>query len=448
MRDKDPPPFGYTFSDDFFAGPSTTFDAEGQPQGQGQSLLNDTENQSLADFFSNTDPFLLTEPNPLPSPLDSKDAVWDYNNWSDFIAPATVHGVTTTIPDQAHLHQNYYHEPTFTPTLHENHLGNTQDDLQAASTLFNTTQAPYANGRSHSYHAPHLDNTTVSSASGSSHNSRPMVITPHGPLHEQLAALLPKHTENGTLDAQLAAQWAANRASEQIQQHEAEHNPTYQKPNFKRSYTFGTDNSFNNPAGFSASQNQGSSDATTRQSQHDLERSQYLVRSIVGVPEPATSMPALPVHADDMSEDEKSEHGTSGEESSDNPPKKRRKSKYRVGKDSPRKAARNGKNRKASLLEENNKKKRASAAAQKLQRENLTEEQKRSNHILSEQKRRNLIKRGFDDLHDLVPEIRNGGLSKSSVLTEAGNFLEKLIQDNNAFWQLAGGGATGGPTSG
>jgi hypothetical protein len=74
-----------------------------------------------------------------------------------------------------------------------------------------------------------------------------------------------------------------------------------------------------------------------------------------------------------------------------------------------------------------------------LQRENLTEAQKRSNHILSEQKRRNLIKRGFDDLHDLVPEIRNGGQSKSGILTETANFLEKIIEDNKTFQKLAGG---------
>ena len=73
---------------------------------------------------------------------------------------------------------------------------------------------------------------------------------------------------------------------------------------------------------------------------------------------------------------------------------------------------------------------RKSTANSKSQRENLTEEQKRSNHILSEQKRRNLIKQGFDDLHELVPEIRNGGLSKSAVLNEAANFLQQLIDDN------------------
>lgn len=67
----------------------------------------------------------------------------------------------------------------------------------------------------------------------------------------------------------------------------------------------------------------------------------------------------------------------------------------------------------------------------KAPRENLTEEQKRSNHIQSEQKRRNLIKHGFDELHVLVPELRAGGLSKSMVLTEGANYLDQLIAANN-----------------
>ncbi|KAI8934552.1 hypothetical protein NX059_008251 [Plenodomus lindquistii] len=460
MGDKDPPPFGCmpvlaarcapaltdmradTFSDDFFADPLSTFDADAPPPGPpGQSLLNDMENQSLADFFSNTDPFHLTDPASLTSPLDSKDAAWDYNNWGDFMAPAVVHRVTTTIPDQAQLQHNYYHEPTFTPAMQPDHLGNTPDDLQAAETLFHTTQPSYATARAHGHHGqptPQLD-TAVRSASTSSQSGRPMVITPHGPITEQLAALLPNHTDNGNLDAQLAAHWATNKVTEHIHKHYADTNPVFRKPNLKQSYTFGTDGSFNNRSGFLPSPNHGHSDTTARQSQHNLDHSQLLVRSIVGALEPATSPPAQPVHTDDVSEDGKSGDGTSGDESSDKPPKKRRKNTSRVAKESPRKATRTGKTRKTVLLEDGSKKKRASAAAQKLQRENLTEEQKRNNHILSEQKRRNLIKRGFDDLHDLVPEIRNGGLSKSSVLTEAGNFLEKLIQDNQALWKLVGG---------
>lgn len=99
-------------------------------------------------------------------------------------------------------------------------------------------------------------------------------------------------------------------------------------------------------------------------------------------------------------------------------------------------AATFAKSRRMSVDDRIKKPRRKSVAGQKAQRENLTEEQKRNNHILSEQKRRNLIKRGFDDLHDLVPEIRNGGLSKSGVLTEAANFLQQLIEDNKRYTAL------------
>ncbi|OJJ01542.1 hypothetical protein ASPVEDRAFT_83073 [Aspergillus versicolor CBS 583.65] len=69
----------------------------------------------------------------------------------------------------------------------------------------------------------------------------------------------------------------------------------------------------------------------------------------------------------------------------------------------------------------------------KTPRENLTEEQKRSNHILSEQKRRNLIRQGFEDLCILVPGLRGGGFSKSAMLTQAADWLEDVIRGNNTL---------------
>ena len=68
-------------------------------------------------------------------------------------------------------------------------------------------------------------------------------------------------------------------------------------------------------------------------------------------------------------------------------------------------------------------------------RENLTEEQKRANHILSEQKRRNLIKQGFEDLCSLVPELRNGGFSKSAILVQAAEWLEGILKGNEELRQ-------------
>ncbi|KAJ2972711.1 hypothetical protein NQ176_g7003 [Zarea fungicola] len=64
-------------------------------------------------------------------------------------------------------------------------------------------------------------------------------------------------------------------------------------------------------------------------------------------------------------------------------------------------------------------------------RENLTESQKRENHIRSEQKRRTLIKEGFDDLCELVPGLKGGGFSKSTMLTMAAEWLEELLQGND-----------------
>ncbi|KAH7090444.1 hypothetical protein FB567DRAFT_438163, partial [Paraphoma chrysanthemicola] len=335
-----------TFNGSFLDPDPTAYDAS-------QPLLTDLETQSIADFFTNTDPFHLSDPHAFAPAADTKDTIDGFSDWPNFVTPATVHGVSTTIPDQSHLHTNFFNDNTFAQQpLHPNHYGNTHDDLQAAETLFNNSQNTYNNNNNNNNHRSHSFQGLPSSSQAPpttnapifDQNGKPFVLTPHGLINEQLAALLPKYGEEGTIDAQLAAQWAA-------------------------------------------------------------------------------------------SDDEQSEDATSDEDEDDQPSRKRRKSSN--GKSS-QKRARHAKARKVSAVEESSKKKRGSAA-QKAQRENLTEEQKRSNHILSEQKRRNLIKRGFDELHDLVPEIRNGGLSKSSVLTEAANFLEKLIEENIAFRQLAGG---------
>ncbi|TVY51106.1 hypothetical protein LCER1_G005867 [Lachnellula cervina] len=75
----------------------------------------------------------------------------------------------------------------------------------------------------------------------------------------------------------------------------------------------------------------------------------------------------------------------------------------------------------------------AGAAAAKAARENLTEDQKRENHIRSEQKRRTLIREGFEDLGELVPGLRGGGFSKSAVLIMSADWLEDLIEGNQVL---------------
>jgi hypothetical protein len=77
--------------------------------------------------------------------------------------------------------------------------------------------------------------------------------------------------------------------------------------------------------------------------------------------------------------------------------------------------------------------KSTASSTHKPSRENLTDDQKRENHIRSEQRRRTLIKIGFDDLGKLVPGLRNDGgpLSKSTVLEKAAIYLETILEGNH-----------------
>ncbi|PHH93178.1 hypothetical protein CDD83_10727 [Cordyceps sp. RAO-2017] len=81
----------------------------------------------------------------------------------------------------------------------------------------------------------------------------------------------------------------------------------------------------------------------------------------------------------------------------------------------------------------NGRRRKSTTNATKPPRENLTEEQKRENHIRSEQKRRTLIKEGFDDLGELVPGLKGGGFSKSTTLAMAAEWLEDLVRGNKAL---------------
>ena len=82
------------------------------------------------------------------------------------------------------------------------------------------------------------------------------------------------------------------------------------------------------------------------------------------------------------------------------------------------------------VVQDRGKKGKVANGEQKFSRDNLTDEQKRSNHIFSEQKRRNLIKQGFEDLCEMIPTLHDGGFSKSAMLTQAVDWLQDLLQGN------------------
>jgi hypothetical protein len=78
----------------------------------------------------------------------------------------------------------------------------------------------------------------------------------------------------------------------------------------------------------------------------------------------------------------------------------------------------------------------ASKSRRSKSRQNLSEAEKRQNHILSEQRRRNVIKNGYADLDNLVPVLNHGksGLSKADALKESITFLENVLSGNE--WHM------------
>lgn len=59
----------------------------------------------------------------------------------------------------------------------------------------------------------------------------------------------------------------------------------------------------------------------------------------------------------------------------------------------------------------------------------MTEQEKKNNHIASEQKRRAAIREGFDRLTELVPGIEGQGRSEGMVLRKTVDFMQLKLQE-------------------
>ncbi|KAF9940817.1 hypothetical protein BGZ67_006668 [Mortierella alpina] len=70
-------------------------------------------------------------------------------------------------------------------------------------------------------------------------------------------------------------------------------------------------------------------------------------------------------------------------------------------------------------------------------KELLTEEEKRANHIASEQKRRNTIRNGFKDMTDIIPDLKDVNSSKSTILFKAVDFIKYLERRNRILQEKA-----------
>ncbi|KAG0371121.1 hypothetical protein BC939DRAFT_529655 [Gamsiella multidivaricata] len=78
-----------------------------------------------------------------------------------------------------------------------------------------------------------------------------------------------------------------------------------------------------------------------------------------------------------------------------------------------------------------------STARRKPYKELLTEEEKRANHIASEQKRRNTIRNGFKDMTEIIPDLKDVNSSKSTILFKAVDFIKHLERRNRILQEKA-----------
>ncbi|KAG0250450.1 hypothetical protein BG011_008340 [Mortierella polycephala] len=79
----------------------------------------------------------------------------------------------------------------------------------------------------------------------------------------------------------------------------------------------------------------------------------------------------------------------------------------------------------------------ATPTKRKPYKELLTEEEKRANHIASEQKRRNTIRIGFKQMTDIIPDLKDVNSSKSTILFKAVDFIKHLERRNRMLQEKA-----------
>lgn len=71
------------------------------------------------------------------------------------------------------------------------------------------------------------------------------------------------------------------------------------------------------------------------------------------------------------------------------------------------------------------------------ERPRLTEEQKKQNHIRSEQKRREAIRDGFDRIASIVPGMQGQGRSEAVVLEATLDYMQEQIQERRLLIEAA-----------
>ncbi|GAD94560.1 hypothetical protein PVAR5_3187 [Paecilomyces variotii No. 5] len=411
-----PGPFGYSFLSSF----DTPYDPAPAPP-PGPALLDDSESNMLDNFFTTMN----------ASHLDTND-FWFHGqqpakgtgslDWSDELPP-TFEGSTTTLGQPSTL-QHGFGKGAFSAT--NNGMDTTSDILAAASMLYgNGVHAnDFASTFNHQLFPDPALNNTHGNFSAKGGISKDSATGAQSAMKESSSQIPGKP---------LPRAYHASEMFFDVQQPVPMDQQTVAKV---RTLRWGSDASF---------MDQG----YLPPPQHDMEERTKDLLDKLECFEPqssaANTRAPSPVRMTGNG-DWASLHGgylPSGLRNDENisdqlPPRKRQKSMVKEEEEDSDADASRSRTKKAKTSS-NEKARRSSSDAgsrkgkqglSKNARENLTEEQKRTNHILSEQKRRNLIKQGFDELCSLVPELRGGGFSKSAMLMQAADWLQDMLHGN------------------
>ncbi|KAI0485567.1 hypothetical protein F4859DRAFT_528527 [Xylaria cf. heliscus] len=458
-------PFGYNFSDEPFLRPP--------PSPHGEPILGPNDNNWLGHFFTDLESnetniwsfgegvdvsehwFNQVAPNLLghstsfgPQPNMAQTAMTglpsaNFENVLAFepdIMPPPPPPVLPTRPPQPPTPQQQQHRPQSQPTLHHfhQHLSHSfhdqrsshvpiEQDAHAHAAALLALQSGHPNvhqprtSRLNSFHSP----TNVQSP-GNHRGSFSQPIAAQN-LGSPVSSTRPSET-----DALFVNMILGSRGI------------TAQRPAAPLEFQFGSDPTFDRSQGFVPPQHESSEALEKKRINTVKEALEYTIST-------PNTQPSSPVRNKEVATHttlENSNGNIHTEENAATPLRKRRRSKAKVepeedgeyavqllskapARKRKSKGDLNGSPDSSSTTQEMSGKRRKSAPSQpKPPRENLTDAQKRENHIKSEQKRRGAIKEGFDDLVFIVPNLQNGGYSKSSMLNLAGDWLESLIKEN------------------
>ncbi|PYI08556.1 HLH transcription factor [Aspergillus sclerotiicarbonarius CBS 121057] len=411
-----PGPFGYSFLSPM----DTPFDPPPGPP-TGPALLDDNESSMLDNFFTtmnsnhlSSDFWLQGQSN---KPFGSANI-----DWNDELPP-TFEGSTTSLSQPALSHRSL-EKPLM--DMMPNTLGTSSDIFAAASMLYHngmhgTDFNP--NFAQHSFPSPDIDFNTLR-------------MTSHGKVHPQTSRV-PSKQPNTSPRARLPLGFHTSEmlfdVGEPIspeQQHTAKVRPLH----------WGSDVSFVDQ-GYIAPPDQPDEEQRTKELLGHLvclETQSSAANTRAPSPVRITgNYDATWADADAAGQLSNLRRGYKDSMEDISQPKKKQRVLVKEEEDensddeSPRQRLKKSKASSSRRMSHDGIRKPRLSQGPKNARENLTEEQKRNNHILSEQKRRNLIRQGFDDLCTLVPGLKGGGFSKSAMLTQAADWLEEILRGND-----------------